>query len=138
METMELNRESRPVCLLHRLNRTVIVLLIIVCLPVTTFAVSVAEGQESAREDDVQSRALKDIQMPTWPQKWIANNREPAGFGFGLTQPGLVTVDVQSQGAPVLVELSGVGAPAVQRQTGSGASRLTYQLTPADIQRSAL
>lgn len=138
METMELNRESRPVCLLHRLNRTVIVLLIIVCLPVTTFAVSVAEGQESAREDDVQSRALKDIQMPTWPQKWIANNREPAGFGFGLTQPGLVTVDVQSQGAPIVVELSAVGAPAVQRQTGSGASRLTYQLTPADIQRSAL
>ena len=117
METMELNRESRPLCLLHRLNRTVIVLLIIVYLPVTMHAVAAAERQESAREDNVQSRGVKDIQMPTWPQKWIVNNREPAGFGFGLTQPGLVTVDVQSQGAPVVVELSAAGAPAVSKRT---------------------
>ena len=112
------------------------VLLLTFCLTVTMHTLFAAEGPESSRESDVQSRGMNDL--ATWPQNWVVNTREPAGFGLGLTQPGLVTVDVQSQGAPVVVELSAVGTSAVQRQTGTGAIRLTYQLTPADIQRSAL
>lgn len=43
-------------------------------------------GQPGA---DVQANA----QMPSWPQKWDVNNREPYGVAFGVTQPGQVTVD---------------------------------------------
>lgn len=79
-----------------------------------------------------------NLQLPTWPQKWDVNNREPAGFGFGVTQPGLVTVDVRAQGAPVVVSLLGAASQPVQQQSGTGPIRLTYQVSPADVQRSAL
>lgn len=78
------------------------------------------------------------FQLPSWPQKWDVNNREPHGVAFGVTQPGPVTVDVQSQGAPVVVALVGAGPQSVQQQLGSGSIRLTHQVTPADVQRSAI
>ncbi len=82
--------------------------------------------------------AQANIQLPTWPQKWDANNREPYGIAFGVTQPGPVTVDVQAQGAPVVVSLLGAALQPVQQQSGSGPIRITYQVTPADVQRGAL
>jgi len=82
--------------------------------------------------------AQQKFQLPTWPQKWDVNNREPYGVAFGVTQPGPVTVDVQSQGAPVIVELYGTAPQPLQRQAGNGAIRLMYQVVPADVQRSVL
>lgn len=82
--------------------------------------------------------AQANMQMPTWPQKWDVSNREPYGVAFGVTQPGPVTVDVQSQGAPVVVSLLGATPQPIQQQTGSGVIRLTYHVTSADVQRSAL
>jgi len=79
-----------------------------------------------------------NAQLPTWPQKWDVNNREPYGVAFGVTQPGQVTVDVQAQGAPVLVSLLGAAPQPVQQQSGTGPLRLMYQVTPVDVQRSAL
>jgi hypothetical protein len=78
------------------------------------------------------------FQLPSWPQKWDVNNREPYGVAFGVTQPGPVTVDVQSHGAPVIVALIAAGPQPVQQQSGSGSIRLTHQVTPADVQRGAL
>lgn len=77
-------------------------------------------------------------QLPAWPQQWDVNNREPYSATFGITQPGIVTVDVQAQGAPVVISLLGATPQPVQQQSGSGPIRLTYQVTPADVQRSAL
>lgn len=79
-----------------------------------------------------------NIQLPTWPQQWDVNNREPYGVAFGVTQPGTVTVDVQAQGAPVVVSLLGAVPQPVQQQSGIGPLRLMYQVTSADVQRSAL
>jgi hypothetical protein len=108
------------------------------CMALLSVHTRAADSQEPSSGESIQSRGLKHLQPPTWPQKWQLNNREPAGFGFGVTRPGPVTVDIQSQGAPVVVELYGPAPQAVQRQTGSGVIRLAYQVTPADVQRSAL
>ncbi|BFU94116.1 MAG: hypothetical protein NTNFB02_08380 [Nitrospira sp.] len=82
--------------------------------------------------------AQQKSQLPTWPQKWDVNNRELAGFGFGVTQAGPITVEVQSQGAPVVVSLSSGAPQPVQQQSGSGTIRLSYNVTPAEVQRSVL
>lgn len=79
-----------------------------------------------------------NLQLPTWPQKWDVNNHEPYGIAFGVTQPGPILVEVQAQGAPVIVSLLGAVPLPVQQQSGTGPIRLTYQVTPADVQRSAL
>lgn len=116
--------------------------LIIACFAWIAPFVVTANGQEQAsqshQEGEIQTRGLQNLPLPTSPQKWQVNNRQPYGIGFGVTQPGAVTVDIQSQGAAVVVELFGAGPKAVQRQAGSGAIRLMYQVTPADVQRSAL
>ena len=99
--------------------------------------------QAAQSSNDIATRGVPAAQpagvaAPTWPQNWSVNNREPAGFAFGVTQPGPLTVQVQSQGAPVVVTLLNAASQAVQQQTGAGTLRLAYQVTPADVQRSAL
>ncbi len=74
-------------------------------------------------------------QVPTWPQKFEVQGPEVDSFGFPVTQPGAVTVVVQSQGAPVIVSLQGP-APQPIRQQGTGQVRLSYNVTPQDVQKS--
>ena len=88
--------------------------------------------------DEVETRGLPQAQASAaWPQKWAVNGAEPAAFAFGVTQPGPVTVQVQSQGAPVVVTLLGAAPQPVQQQAGAGTIRLAYQVTPADVKRGA-
>jgi hypothetical protein len=81
--------------------------------------------------------AQQKFQLPTWPQKFTVEDRKPASLGFAVTQPGPLVVDVQWQGPPLEATLRGPSAqPIVQR--GQGQLRLTYQVTPQDIQRGIL
>ena len=78
-----------------------------------------------------------NAQLPTYPQKFDVQGPERDSFGFAVTQPGPVVVEVQSQGAPVIVTLQG---PALQpiSQQGSGQVRLSYTVTAQDVQKSVL
>jgi len=100
-------------------------------------------GCASTESGDVESRGVRGPQrmksgaLPTWPQKFDVQGPEADSFGFAVTQPGPVVVDVQSQGAPVVVTLRGEGTAPIQQQ-GTGQVRLTYQVTPQDVQKSVL
>src|SRR5215469_17482591 len=60
----------------------------------------------------------------TWPQKFTVAGPEVKSFGFPVTQPGPVTVDLQVQGAPVAVSVQ--GAPQPLQQQGSGTLHFAY------------
>ncbi len=107
-------------------------------------------GCASTESGDVESRAVPgpqrmktgavpggEFQLPSWPQKFDVQGPEADSFGFAVTQPGPVIVDVQATGAPVVVTLRGQGTAPVQQQ-GSGQVRLTYQVTPQDVQKGLL
>jgi len=95
---------------------------------------------------DVASRAVPampssggagqpNVQLPTFPQKFNVQGPETQSFGFAVTQPGPVVVDVQGQGAPLIVTLqSSGGQPIAQQATGN--LRMNYTVTPQDVQRS--
>jgi hypothetical protein len=70
----------------------------------------------------------------TWPQKFAVAGPEVKAFGFPVTRPGPVTVDVQAQGPPIVVTLQGPAEPL--QQQGSGALHFAYVATPQDVQRS--
>ena len=78
-----------------------------------------------------------NAQLPTWPQQFALQGPERDSFGFAVTQPGPVVVEVQSQGAPVIVTLQGP-APQPISQQGSGQIRLTYNVTAQEVQQSVL
>jgi hypothetical protein len=59
------------------------------------------------------AQGQSNLQAPTFPQKFDVRGPELASFGFAVTQPGPVTVDVQGQGVPVLVTLQTLGSPLV-------------------------
>jgi len=76
-----------------------------------------------------------NLQAPGFPQKFDVRGPEADSFGFAVTQPGPIIVDVQAQGAPVIVTLQSQGGqPITQQATGN--LRLNYNVTPQDIQRS--
>lgn len=81
------------------------------------------------------SPAQVNMQMPTWPQKFEVQGPEVDSFGFAVTESGPITVDVQAQGAPLLVTLQSAGGPPVT-QPATGALRMTYTVTPQDVKRS--
>jgi hypothetical protein len=58
-------------------------------------------------------------------------------YGFAVTQPGPVSIVVQTRGAPVVVQLTGPIAKPLQQQ-GSGVLQLQYSVTPQDVQRGVL
>ena len=90
-------------------------------------------GMASAPGAPAQQR----FQLPTWPQKFAVEDRKPASLGFAVTQPGPLVVDVQWQGPALEVTLRGpVAQPIVQR--GQGQLRVTYQVTPQDVQKGIL
>lgn len=76
-------------------------------------------------------------QAPTFPQKFSVQGPESSSFGFAVTQPGPIQVEVQAQGAPVIVTVRNV-ASAPMTQQGTGQIRLSYTVTAEDIQKSAL
>ena len=97
---------------------------------------------EEMKGGDVGTRAVPGAppqqgQMPTFPQQFNVQGPESASFGFAVTQPGPITVDVQAQGPPVMVTLQNLAAPPMTQQ-GSGHVHLAYQATPQDIQKSAI
>jgi hypothetical protein len=76
-----------------------------------------------------------NAQLPTFPQKFDVKGPEIDSFGFAVTQPGPVVIDVQAQGAPLLVSLQSPGGqPVTQQATGN--LRMNYNVTPQDVQRS--
>ncbi len=79
--------------------------------------------------------APQPMQEPTWPQRFEVSGPEIDSFGFAVTQPGQVVVVVQALGAPVVVSLHGP-APQPISQQGSREVRLTYSVTPQDVQKS--
>ena len=99
-------------------------------------------GCASTETGDVGSRAvpgmpMKQGQFPTFPQKFDVQGPESNSFGFAVTQPGPVVVDVQSQGPPVIVTLEGPTSQTISQQ-GSGPVRLTYTVTAQEVQTSVL
>jgi hypothetical protein len=74
---------------------------------------------------------------PAFPQKFSVQGPQSDSFGFAVTQPGPVQVDVQTQGAPVVVTLQNLASAPIS-QRGSGSIRFTYQITAQDVQKSAL
>ena len=74
-------------------------------------------------------------QLPTWPQKFKVQGPEVQSFGFPVTQPGPITVEVQAQGAPLSVSLQSSGGQPITRPA-TGALRMNYNVTPQDVERS--
>lgn len=85
----------------------------------------------------LEAAAAQKFQLPTWPQQFDVEDRQPASFGIAVTQPGPLFVDVQWQGPPLEAILRGPSVqPIVQR--GKGTIRLAYQVTSQDLQRGML
>ncbi len=91
----------------------------------------VAQGNPAQPGAPGQSTA----QLPAFPQKFDVQGSEFDSFGFAVTQPGQILVEVHSQGVPVIVTLQG-SAPQPISQQGTGQVRLTYTVTPQDIQKN--
>ena len=81
-----------------------------------------------------ESQAPKE---PSWPQPFQVLQGENASFGFVVSQPGPISVNVTSQGTPVSVELSGPIAQPI-RKSGTGAINITVAATAADVQKSEI
>jgi hypothetical protein len=80
----------------------------------------------------LQPSAAKPMQEPSWPQKFNVRGPETDSFGFAVTQPGPIIIDVQSQGPPITVTLRGPGlSPHMER--GAGSVRLTHQVAAQDV-----
>jgi hypothetical protein len=69
-----------------------------------------------------------------WPQAFDLKGFQVRTYGFAVTQPGPIVLDVKSQGAPLDVVLQGPIAQPLEQQ-GSGVLRINYVVTPQDIQR---
>jgi hypothetical protein len=110
-----------------------------IALSATIPAPAWAEGRKMG---EVGTRGLpgappSPAQMAAFPQKFDVQGPESASFGFAVTQPGPITVDVQAQGPPVVVALQRLQSAPILQQ-GSGHVRLTYEVTPQDVQTSVL
>jgi hypothetical protein len=69
-----------------------------------------------------------------WPQSFDLKGFQVRTYGFAVTQPGPIVLDVKSQGAPLDVTLQGPIAQPLEQQ-GTGALRINYVVTPQDVQR---
>lgn len=118
---------------------------------------SLAQGMAPDEAGDIGSRGMQQLQrpilpgnpgqsgtpgqpnaqLPTYPQKFEVKGPEVDSFGFAVTQPGPVVVEVQSQGAPVIVTLQGLASQPMSQQ-GTGPVRLSYMVTPQDVQSGPL
>ncbi len=78
-----------------------------------------------------------NAQLPTFPQTFDVQGPIANSFGFAVTQPGLIVVDVQGKGAPLSVVLQGPAAQPIAQQ-GAGLIRLSYTVTPQDLRMGFL
>jgi hypothetical protein len=83
----------------------------------------------------VSALAQAQQSLPSWPQPFSVRGPETSSFGFAVTQPGPIAVEVQWQGPPLRVALQG---PNGVEQTGAGRVVLNYVVTPQDLQRGVL
>ena len=77
----------------------------------------------------------QNAQLPTWPQQFSVQGPEVSAFGFAVTQPGPVAIEVRWNGPPLRIALEG---PNRVEQAGAGRVVLNYQVTPQDVQRDVL
>jgi hypothetical protein len=79
----------------------------------------------------------QQAQEPAWPQPFNVQGPLVQTFGFAVTQPGPIVVTVQAQGAPLNLSVEGPlpnpSPPIVQ--SGAGTLRISYTVTPQDLQR---
>ena len=110
---------------------------------------SLAQGMATDQPGEVESRGMPQLQrpmmpgnpvqpsapgqptaqVPTWPQKFDIQGPESDSFGFAVTQPGPIVVDVQSQGAPVAVTLQGAAPQPISQQGAFGLRLTTWSST---------
>ncbi len=83
-----------------------------------------------------QAAVHANVALPKFPKKFEVQGPESDSFGFAVTQPGPIAVEVQAQGAPVVVTLQSLGGGQPITQRGSGLLRLFYNATAQDVQRS--
>lgn len=107
------------------------------------------EQDQGTTEGEIGTRAMPQMrgkagpggqpaaQMPTFPQQFTVQGPESDSFGFAVTQPGPIAVEVTSQGPAVVVTLQHLTSAPLS-QSGSGQVRLNYDVTPQDIEKSAL
>jgi hypothetical protein len=72
-----------------------------------------------------------------WPQKFDVVAGEPSSFAFVASQPGPISVTVQSQGSPITVSLSGPLTQPVEK-SGTGLVKLEYAATANDVGRGSI
>jgi hypothetical protein len=85
----------------------------------------------------VSSLSAAPLQLPAWPQRFDITGPESVSFGFIVTQPGPVIVDIQTNGTPIVASLQSAQPPAAE-QSGSGSLHLAYQVTARDIQTNPM
>jgi hypothetical protein len=119
-------------------------------------AEGVPQEEQAEGEHEVGTRALPEMrrpmrsemqtlsvepdrssQAPTFPQKFQVQGPESRSYAFGVTQPGTIEVQVDSQGPPVIVTLQQFASLPITQQ-GIGQVRLSHQVTAEEIQKSAL
>jgi hypothetical protein len=81
------------------------------------------------------SPGQSNLKLPIFPQKFDVHGPESDSYGFAVTQPGPIAIDVKAQGAPVVVTLQSPGGQPITQQ-GAGNVRVNYNATPQDVQRS--
>jgi hypothetical protein len=91
----------------------------------------------AAPEQSPPGRAPVPATLPTWPQQFTVTAPAQASFGFMVTQPGPVAVDVTVGGAPVTVTLVGPAGQPV-KQTGTGQVHLGYAVSAQELQGGLL
>jgi hypothetical protein len=80
--------------------------------------------------------ALAQRGPPAFPQRFELRGPEAASFGFAVTQPGPIAIEVRAQSAqPLRVTLTG---PNRIENAGAGRVGLRYDVSPQDIQRGIL
>lgn len=80
--------------------------------------------------------ALAQQGPPAFPQKFELRGPEAASFGFAVTQPGPIAIEVRAQSPQALrVTLTG---PSRIENAGAGRVGLRYDVSPQDIQRGIL
>lgn len=99
-----------------------------------------APGMQKAPKSAVpatpEAASYADVALPKFPRKFDVQGPESDSFGFAVTQPGPIAVEVQAQGAPVVVTLQSLGGGQPITQQGPGLLRLFYNATAQDVQRS--
>jgi len=78
--------------------------------------------------------------LPTWPQDFSIGPGEKADFGFAVTQPGEIAVEVKWKGVPLTIILKDPSGASVKRldlQPPPGAS-LVHSATAADVQKGPM